>query len=126
LHLLQGEIALARRQTDKAIELFTLSDTENSTPFSVEALASAYQQAGKTDEAITWYEKFLSIPNQSIGWEPQQLWLAAHITLAADYLAKSDREKAKQTIGRLLELWKDADPNLLLLKQARAEYAKLQ
>ncbi len=47
LHLLQGEIALAQKKEDKAIELFTLSNTENSTPFSVEALASAYQQAGK-------------------------------------------------------------------------------
>ena len=63
---------------------------------------------------------------ESIAWETQQLWLAAHVTLAADYLAKGDREKAKQTIGRLLDLWKDADTNLSLLKQAKAEYAKLQ
>jgi len=125
-HLLQGEIALAQEHADKAIELFTLSNTENSTPFSVEALASAYQQTGKTDDAIAWYEKFLSVPHRSIGWEPQQRWLSAHVTLAADYLAKGDRKKAKQTLGRLLDLWKDADPNLLLLKQAKAEYAKLQ
>ena len=46
--------------------------------------------------------------------------------LAADYLAKGNREKAKQTVDRLLVLWKDADPNLVLLKQAKAEYAKLQ
>ena len=118
LHLLQGEIALAKGQTDKAIELFTLSNTENSTPFSVEALASAYQQAGKTDDAITWYEKLLSLQNRAMGWETQQLWLAAHGTLAADYLAKGEREKAKQTIGRLLELWSDADPDLPLRKKA--------
>ncbi|MGC2530926.1 MAG: tetratricopeptide repeat protein, partial [Candidatus Acidiferrum sp.] len=126
LHLLQGEIALAQKKEDKAIELFTLSNTENSTPFSVEALASAYQQAGKIDDAITWYEKLIGLQNRAIGWETQQLWLAAHVTLAADYLAKGDREKAKQTIGRLLNLWKDADPNLRLLKQAKTEYAKLQ
>lgn len=117
LHLLQGEIALAKGQTDKAIELFTLSNTENSTPFSVEALASAYQQGGKTDDAISWYEKLLSLQNRAMGWETQQLWLAAHGTLAADYLAKGEREKAKQTIGRLLELWSDADPDLPLRKK---------
>jgi hypothetical protein len=61
-----------------------------------------------------------------MGWEPQQPWLAAHCVLAADYLAKGNREKAKQTVDRLLVLWKDADPNLVLLKQAKAEYAKLQ
>jgi DNA-binding winged helix-turn-helix (wHTH) protein/tetratricopeptide (TPR) repeat protein len=126
LQLLQGEIALAQGHADKAIELFNLSNTENSTAFSVEALARAYQKAGKTDDAISWYEKFLSFPSRAIGWEPQQPWLAAHCVLAADYLAKGNREKAKQTVDRLLVLWKDADPNLVLLKQAKAEYAKLQ
>jgi len=126
LQLLQGEIALAKGDTDKAIGLFTLSNTEHQTAFTVEALANAYQKSGKTNDAIAWYEKFVSIPNESIAWEPQQPWLAAHRALAADYLAKGDREKAKQTIGRLLDLWKDADTNLSLLKQAKAEYAKLQ
>ena len=126
LQLLQGEIALTQGHADEAIGIFTLSNTENSTAFSVEALASAYQKAGKTAEAITWYEKFLSQSDRAIGWETQQLWLAAHCTLAADYLAKGAPEKAKQTLGHLLDLWKDADPNLLLLKQAKAEYAKLQ
>jgi tetratricopeptide (TPR) repeat protein len=126
LQLLQGEIALAQGHADKAIEMFNLSNTENSTAFSVEALARAYQEAGKTDDAISWYEKFLSLPNRAISWEPQQPWLAAHCALAADYLAKGDREKAKQTTTRLLDLWKDADPSLPLLKQAKAEYGKLQ
>jgi DNA-binding winged helix-turn-helix (wHTH) protein/tetratricopeptide (TPR) repeat protein len=125
LQLLQGEIALAQGKTDKAIELFTLSNAEYSTAFSVEALASAYQQAGKTDDAITWYEKFLSQEHDSIEWEPQQPWLAAHCALAADYLAKGDREKARQTLSQLLNLWKEADPSLLLLKQAKLEYARL-
>lgn len=125
LQLLQGEIALAQGQADKAIELFTLSNAEYSTAFSVEGLASAYQQAGKTDDAITWYDKFLSQQQGSIEWEPQQAWLAAHCTLAADYLVKGDREKAKHNLAQLLDLWKEADPSLLLLKQAKLEYAKL-
>jgi DNA-binding winged helix-turn-helix (wHTH) protein/tetratricopeptide (TPR) repeat protein len=126
LHLLQGEIALARGQADKAIQLFTLSDTENSTAFSIEALASAYQQTGKTDDAITWYVKLLSFPNRAIGFEPQQLWLAANCTLAGDYFAKGERDKAKPLIDRFLSLWSGADSNLLLLKRAKAEYAALQ
>ena len=126
LQLLQGEIALAQGHTDKAIELFTLSNSEYNTAFTEEAVASAYQQAGKTDEAIAWYEKFLSIPARAIAWEPQQLWLAAHLKLAADYAAKGDREKAKQTIGQLLDLWKDADPDIPILIAAKSEYAKLQ
>ena len=125
LKLLQGEIALAQGQADQAIELFTLANTEYSTAFSVEGLASAYQQAGKTDDAITWYDRFLSQRQDSIGWEPQQAWLAAHCTLAADYLAKGEREKAKQTLSQLLNLWKDADPDIPPLKQAKQESATL-
>lgn len=126
LQLLRGEIALAQGHADKAIELFTLSNTENSTAFTVEALARAYQQAGKTDEAINWYEKFLSESNTAIAWEPQQLWLAAHCTLASDYLAKGEREKAKQALRQFLNLWQGADPNLVILRQARSSYAQLQ
>jgi DNA-binding winged helix-turn-helix (wHTH) protein/tetratricopeptide (TPR) repeat protein len=125
LQLLQGEIALARGHADKAIELFTQSNTENTTPFSVEALARAYQQAGKTDDTIAWQEKLLSLQNRALGWETQQLWLAAHCTLAADYLAKGDREKARETLNHFLELWKDADPDLRLRKQASELRARI-
>lgn len=118
LHLLQGEIALAQGHADKAIELLTLSNTENTTAFTVEALARAYQQAGKMDDAIAWYEKLLGQQNRAISWETQQLWLVAHVTLASDYLAKGDRQKTKQTLDRLLDLWKDADPDLPLRKKA--------
>jgi hypothetical protein len=43
-----------------------------------------------------------------------------------DYSARGDRRKARETLATLLNLWKNADPNLPLLKQAQAEYAKLQ
>ncbi len=36
---------------------------------------------------------------------------------------RGDREKARQTIGQLLDLWKDADPELPLRKQAKARTA---
>jgi hypothetical protein len=42
------------------------------------------------------------------------------------YALRSDKQKACVTREKLLNLWKDADPNLPLLKQAKAEFAKLQ
>jgi hypothetical protein len=36
-----------------------------------------------------------------------------------------DRAKAKAAYQDFLTLWKDADPDIPLLKQAQAEYAKL-
>jgi eukaryotic-like serine/threonine-protein kinase len=34
--------------------------------------------------------------------------------------------KARTTYQNFLALWKDADPDIPILKQAKAEYAKLQ
>ena len=39
---------------------------------------------------------------------------------------KGDTAKAKETYQDFLTLWKDADPDIPILKQAKAEYAKLQ
>jgi len=43
-----------------------------------------------------------------------------------DYSSRGDKQKARDTVATLLNLWKDTDPNLPLLEQAKAEYAKLQ
>jgi DNA-binding winged helix-turn-helix (wHTH) protein/tetratricopeptide (TPR) repeat protein len=119
-HYLQGEIALIHGENDKAIQLFSLSDQEKSTPFSSEGLARAYQQAGNMKQAVNQYERFLVSADHGLLWEPQQRWIAAHYTLAADDLALGNPIKAKEVLDPLLALWKDADPNLPLRKQAIA------
>jgi tetratricopeptide (TPR) repeat protein len=126
VHLVQGDIALAAGKHDEAIELLTQSDREKQTGFSLEAIAHAYQQSGDLENAIAAYEKILRAPDSSLSWEPQQRWLEAYYTLALDYSSRGDKQKARETLAKLLSLWKDADPNLPLLKQAQAENAKLQ
>ena len=126
VHLLEGEIALGLGQHDRAIELLKQSDKENRTGLSIEALAHAYQQSGKIDEAVATYETMFGLVDLSLGWEPQQRWLEARDTLALDYLSRGDKQKARETLAPLLNLWKDADANLPLLKKAKAEYATLQ
>jgi hypothetical protein len=37
-----------------------------------------------------------------------------------------DKESARKAYQDFFALWKDADPDILILKQAKAEYAKLQ
>jgi len=39
---------------------------------------------------------------------------------------QGDTAKAKTEYQNFLALWKNADPDIPLLKQAKAEYAKLQ
>jgi hypothetical protein len=41
-------------------------------------------------------------------------------------LISGDATKAKMSYQNFLTLWKEADPDIPILKQAKAEYAKLQ
>src|SRR5262249_32967902 len=49
----------------------------------------------------------------------------ARLQLARAFALAGDMAKAKSTYNDLLELWKEADPGISMIVQARAEYAKL-
>ena len=50
----------------------------------------------------------------------------AHLGLARAYAASADTAKAKAAYQDFFTLWKDADSEIPILKQARAELEKLQ
>jgi eukaryotic-like serine/threonine-protein kinase len=50
----------------------------------------------------------------------------AHLDLARAYAGQGDTAKARAAYQDFLTLWKDADPDIPILKEAKAEYAKLQ
>jgi hypothetical protein len=50
----------------------------------------------------------------------------AHLQLGRAFVLSEDKIKAKAAYQDFLALWKDADPDIPILKQAQAEYAKLQ
>jgi predicted Zn-dependent protease len=50
----------------------------------------------------------------------------AHLGLARAYALQGDTRKAKVAYQDFFALWKDADPDIPILKQAKAEYAKLK
>ena len=50
----------------------------------------------------------------------------AHLGLARAYALSSDSSKARTDYQDFFVLWKDADPDIPILKQAKAEYAKLK
>jgi eukaryotic-like serine/threonine-protein kinase len=130
LQILQAEVALAKGDANSAIKGLLALEPEASDrirTLRTEALAHTCQQSGQTDQAIAWYEKLLAMPEGgSASREPQQHWLAAYVALASDYAARGEKQKARDTLAIFLSLWKDADPNLPLLKKAKAESAKLQ
>jgi tetratricopeptide (TPR) repeat protein/predicted Ser/Thr protein kinase len=50
----------------------------------------------------------------------------AHLQIGRAYTICGDAAKAKAAYEEFFILWKDADPDIPILKQAKAEYAKLQ
>ena len=50
----------------------------------------------------------------------------AQIYLARAYAQQNDAAKARAAYQDFLALWKDADPDIPILKEAKAEYAKLR
>jgi eukaryotic-like serine/threonine-protein kinase len=50
----------------------------------------------------------------------------AHLGLGRAYALSNDSPMAKTEYQNFLSLWKNADPDIPTLKQAKAEYAKLK
>jgi len=88
----------------------------------------AYLQLGDGKAAANEFQKLISHAGL-VGNFP---WGAlARLGLARAYAldAAADpaaRDKARTAYQNFLTLWKDADPDIPIYKQAKAEYAKLQ
>jgi hypothetical protein len=50
----------------------------------------------------------------------------ARLQLGRAFALSGDKAKAKTAYQDFFTLWKDADPDIPILKQAKAEYARLQ
>jgi serine/threonine protein kinase len=83
----------------------------------------AYIATRQADKAELEFRKILDYPgivqNDIIG-------ALAYLGLGRAYVMHSQAAKAKAAYQDFLTLWKDADPDIPILKQAKAEYAKLQ
>jgi serine/threonine protein kinase/tetratricopeptide (TPR) repeat protein len=85
--------------------------------------AQAYLSAQQGQLAATEFQKILD--HRGLLWNCATGALA-HLGLARAYALQGDTAKAKAAYQDFLTLWKDADPDIPILKEAKAEYAKLQ
>ena len=83
----------------------------------------AYLAAGRGSEAAAEFQKILNHRGLVLS-EP--IGAIVHLGLARTYVLQGDSAKAKAAYQDFLTLWKDADRDIPILKQAKAEYAKLQ
>ncbi len=123
--MIKGEISLANGSAAEAIESFQLSlqlDPRNIR--SLDSLALAYRKLGKPQEAAAKYEEIIA--RCMLGGEEQEYWILANCELGKIYKEIGDIQRSKEHYGRFLNIWKDADADIPILIEAKAEYAKLQ
>jgi tetratricopeptide (TPR) repeat protein len=91
--------------------------------YPIYARGQAYLVARQGAEAAREFQKILDHPGTMVG---DPISVLAHLQVGRAYAAQGDTAKAKAAYQDFLTLWKDADPDIPILKEAKAEYAKLQ
>jgi DNA-binding winged helix-turn-helix (wHTH) protein len=133
LPTVRGQIALGRHDPVKAIEELQAGapyelGLPNTFPlplalYPVYARGEAYLAAHRGTEAATEFQKILDhravVLNEPIG-------ALALLQLGRALALTRDTSKARAAYDDFFALWKDADPDIPILKQARKEYASLQ
>jgi serine/threonine protein kinase len=83
----------------------------------------AYLALHQGKEAAAEFQKFIDHRTIVANYPLASL---ARLGLARAYSLQNDTAKARAAYQDFFALWKDADPDIPILKQAKAEYAKLQ
>jgi len=84
--------------------------------------ARAYSVAGEHAKAAAEFEKLIG----HRGWPEWELFAPlAQLGLARAYAMQGDREESRKAYDDFFSTWKDADPDIPILRQAKAEYKKL-
>ena len=131
-YAVRAAIELQRDQPAKAVELLaSAAHYERAYPESVYLRGLAYLRLRKGVEAAVEFRKILDHKGASWGstWIYPNWGLSysiSYLGLARASALTGDTAKADKAFQDFFALWKDADADIPILKQAKAEYAKLQ
>jgi ATP/maltotriose-dependent transcriptional regulator MalT len=130
LPVLRARFALNRGETAKAIELLQVA-----TPYELGASrllfgalypvyvrGEAHLAAHQGAEAVIEFQKIID-HRGVVGSDP--IGALAHLQLGRSFALAGDNAKAKTAYEDFFALWKDADPDLPILKKAHVEYGHL-
>ncbi len=132
LPTIRGQLSLDLKDGLKVIEalkaarpfdLAAASSTFAAIMYSLYVRGNAHLTINRGREAVAEFQTILE--HQAIlGSEP--MGALAHLGLARAYALQGDTVKALAAYKDFFTLWKDADRNIPILKEAKTEYAKLQ
>jgi len=132
LPTIHAQIEMGRKNSARSIELLQASapyemgmlsgSAVNSCLYPVYVRAEAYRNAEQGAAAAAEFQKILD--HRGLFWNCATGPLA-QLGLARAYLLQGDAAKARAAYQDFLTLWKDADPDVPVLRAAKAEAAKL-
>ena len=130
LPTLHAQIALTRGDPSKAFEAlqatqpYELGDMQGNNPlYCIYLRGEAHLAAHHGSEAAYEFQKILGnrgiVLNSPIG-------ALAHLQIGRAYAMQGDTAQAKAAYQDFLTLWKDANPDIPIFIDAKAEFAKLK
>jgi tetratricopeptide (TPR) repeat protein/predicted Ser/Thr protein kinase len=123
LPVAQAAADLKRDQAEKAVEILrSVAPYERASERAIYYRAIAYLRLKKGAEAAVEFQKILH--HKGAFWGPE--YPLAYLGLARAEMLAGDTAKARTAYQDFLALWKDADPDLPVLVEARKEYAALK
>ena len=132
LPAIRAAIEIDRKDSNKAIELLQTPmsyELGEPTPLQLGPMypaylrGEAYRQEHRGKEAASEFQKILDHRGLVLNFP---LGALAHLGLARSYALQGDVLKSGAAYRELFTLWKDADSDIPILNEAKAEYAKLQ
>jgi eukaryotic-like serine/threonine-protein kinase len=124
---LRGAVELKRGNPTRALELLAPLATYDAGWFDLYLFAyvrgEAYLLANRGQEAAAEFQKIIDHRGIVVN-EPYAA--VARLELGRAYTLLGDTSRGRGAYQDLFTLWKDADPDLPILKQAKIEYAKFQ
>jgi len=132
LPAIRAAIALNRDQSAKSVELLASAVSyERSYLEPVYLRGLAYLRLHKGAEAAAEFRKIAD--HKGVSWGATwvhpywgQFYSVSWLGMARGFALAGDTAKAKKAFQDFFELWQNADADIPILQQARAEYARLQ
>jgi tetratricopeptide (TPR) repeat protein len=115
--------ALESLEAAAPYELGTPQQFAVGTMYPVYVRGQAYLQARNGTAAAAEFQKIIDHRGLVINFP---LGALAHLQIGRAYVLSGDTAKARTAYQDFLALWKDADPDVSILKEAKAEYEKVK
>ena len=133
LPVIEASLALAEQAPDRAVlalepalpyEYGSVPPATSGSPIYPAYLRGlAYLNQKNGTSAAAEFRKFVDRPGLVLNFP---LGALARLQLGRAYAASGDTAKAKAAYQEFFTLWKNADPDIPILKEAKAEFGKLQ